>query len=93
MVPVTEFACGQRFPFQVVFTIGSRDHDGCRPRAFKQHSFKGGQSGRVKMFDDFHYCGSIKTSQSLVAVNQRAVHQAQAFLLHGRHTLVMQTVF
>ena len=48
--------------------------------------------GGVEVFDDFHHGGGIEAGETLVAVNERAVQQAQTFLLNRRKAVVVQSV-
>ncbi len=92
MVTMPEFTCGKRLPFHVVFAIGRRDDDVLRFGALEQNTLEGSQAWRIQVFNHLHHGGGIEIGQPLVAVDERAVQQAQAFLLGGRETVVMQTV-
>ena len=91
MVFVPEFTGGQRFPFHVVFAVRGGDHDGLGLGAFEKNPLKGGQPGGVQMLDNFDDGRSIEAGQPLVAINERALHHAQARLDHGREAVVVKS--
>src|SRR5262249_11996600 len=90
MVGMPELSGRQRRPFHVVFSIRRRQSHESWLRRLKQHALEGAKARRIEVLDHFHYGRCVESSQTHVAVHQRAVQKAYALALFRRKAIQLE---
>ena len=76
MVAVAHLARRQGREQSVVLAVRRRDHDVARAGELEDHALHGGEPRPVQMLDHFDQSRRIEAVQTIVAIQQRALHRA-----------------